>query len=180
MVCRRRRVRNLVCVLSVAWLTILLSGPAAAKKPPKTYPDEGTVIALGTTEHTVNGVSFGHGTSVTGKYSHVYRVRAATEILELDCGQLAVFHSIGSECGGDKPIKLGDVIHYRIEKDWVYIPVTQTVRENPYDDANHRMRQEQGEQKLRILSRELKSDASTGTSQEKDEKSDAKPSEAKQ
>ena len=111
-------------VLSVV-LVGILAGIAFAKKEPNTYPEEGRVIGTGTTEHTrTNGSIFGTGGTTNGsvssrsKYTHTYKVQTATKVFELDCGKEAVFHSTGAEClSGGKPIQVGDVIHFRIEKD---------------------------------------------------------------
>jgi hypothetical protein len=145
-------------LLSVLFLGIL-AGTAVAKKQPKTYLEEGTIIGTGTTEHThVGGSIFGAPGAATmgsvgsrSKYTHTYRVQTGTKILELDCGQEAVFHSTGSECGGKNPLKVGDVIHFRIEKEWVYIPIIAKV---PVDelDPSQGSREEQIEEQLRILS----------------------------
>jgi len=136
-------------VLSVV-LVGILAGIALAKKEPKTYPEEGRVIGTGTTEHTrTNGSIFGSGGTTNGtvssrsKYTHTYKVQTATKIFELDCGKEAVFHSTGAEClSGGKPIQVGDVIHFRMEKDSAYLPLP---------DQNGA---EGGEERLRILSAE--------------------------
>jgi hypothetical protein len=137
----------------------ILAGTAFAKKPPKTYPEEGRVIGTGTSgQATTAGLTMGSAPLTRTKYTHTYKVETATSILVLDCGKLPFFGSTGGECGGDKKIKLGDVIHFRIEKDSAYIPVTQTVPDDSSDPSNRNTHQEQDEQKLRILSQELKPD----------------------
>jgi hypothetical protein len=55
---------------------------------------------------------------------------------------------MGEECGGSKKLQVGDVIHFRIDKDRAYIPITKA-----YNSA--------GEEKLRILSTALKPDELT-------------------
>jgi len=50
-------------------------------------------------------------------------------------------------------LKVGDVIHFRIEKASVYIPVTAKVSADGYDPSRG-TREEQVEQKLRIMSQE--------------------------
>ena len=128
-----------------------LAGIAFAKNEPKTYSEEGRVIATGTTEHTrTNGSIFGAPGGATNgsvssrsKYTHTYKVQTATKIFEMDCGKEAVFHSTGAECfAGSKPIQVGDVLHFRIDKDYAYIPLL--------DPAGT----QSGEEKLRILSAE--------------------------
>jgi hypothetical protein len=144
-------------LLSILFLGIL-AGTAVAKKQPKTYPEEGTIIGTGTTEHThVGGSIFGAPGAATmgsigsgSKYTHTYKVQTGTKILELDCGQEAVFHSTGSECGGKKPLKVGDVIHFRIAKEWVYIPIIVKVSVDDFDPSQG-TREEQIEEQLRIL-----------------------------
>lgn len=144
-----------LCVLSFA----ILMGSAAAKQQPKTYPEEGKIIGTGTTEHThTSGSIFGGpGGPTTGsigsrsKYTHTYKVQTSTKVFELDCGQEAVFHSTGKECGGEKPLQVGDVIHFRIEKEWVYIPITEKVANDDFDQTRG-THEKQTEEKLRILS----------------------------
>jgi hypothetical protein len=137
-------------IMSVALIGIL-AGIAFAKKEPKTYPEEGRVIATGTTEHTrTSGPIFGApggatngSVSSSSKYTHTYKVQTSTKIFELDCGKEAVFHSTGAEClAGSKPIQVGDVLHFRIAKDYAYIPLLD--QDGTQND----------EEKLRILSAE--------------------------
>jgi hypothetical protein len=127
-----------VLILSLFACCILM-GTALAKKPPKTYPEEGKVIGTGVLEHQV------------GIYSHSYTVETDVNIFLLDCDKRGgVFHHTGEECGGDKKIQVGDIIHFRVEKEWFYIPVTET---NPDSDSGQK---EQGEERLRVLRLELK------------------------
>jgi hypothetical protein len=130
-------------LLSVLFL-VILAGTAVAKKQPKTYPEEGTIIGTGTTEHTRSAGN-------RSRYTHTYRIQTGTKILELDCGQEDLFYSTGSECGGKNPLKVGNVIHFRIEKEWVYIPI---IAEIPvyYNDPSLGTREGQIEEQLRILS----------------------------
>ena len=161
MQCHGRGVHKFTSVILCVFLLGILPGSAAGKKEPKSYPEEGKIIGIGTTEHThVDGSILGApGTTTTGsvgsrsKYTYTYKVQTGTKILQLDCGQEALFHSTGKECGGDKPLKLGDVIHFRIEKASVYIPVTAKVSVDGYDPSRG-TREEQVEQKLRIMSQE--------------------------
>ncbi len=81
-------------------------------------------------------------------YSHTYKIETDTKVFELDCDKTAMFHSTGEGCGGDKKLEIGDVIHFRVEKESFYIPLA-----------------DGSEQKLRILSQELKPES----------KPDAKP-----
>ena len=120
----------------------VLAGIAFAKKEAKTYPEEGKVIGAGTAGHTADNHGFFGTNKTVTKYSHTYKVQTEKDILELDCGKIPFYSNskTGDECGGDKPIKIGDVLHFRIENGWAYIPVTETGAAG------------QSEQKLRILS----------------------------
>jgi hypothetical protein len=115
----------------------LLSMTAFANKEPKTYPEEGKIVATGLSEWVVNRQH---------QHAHTYTVVTSAKSYVLECGHKPVFGSMGEECGGSKKLQLGDVIHFRIEKDQVYIPITKT------DNSA-------GEEKLRILSTALKPDA---------------------
>jgi len=148
-------------VVFSSMLVLFISQLAFAGRGPKTYPESGKVVASGLNEHTKsrhawsgpNGDSHGGGTY--SAYSHTYKIETDTKIFEIDCGKTAMFHSNGPECGGDTKLQIGDVIHFRIEKDTFFIPL-----------ANG------SEQKLRILNQELKPEPSGG------QKSEAKPPDA--
>lgn len=128
----RRTENSFSCFLSVLAIFIVVSsvltGTVLAKNVPKNYPEEGKVTGIGTDEHA-NRV-----------HSHVYKLETANEVLVLDCGTRFGFS--GGECGGDKKIQIGDVIHFRREKNSAYIPIS-------YSGG-------QTEQKLRIVSEEMK------------------------
>ena len=162
---------NCEWVRLAVWMILslsILTGTSLAKKPPKTYPEEGKVIGTGSLEHYV------------GKFSHIYKVETATTLLLLDCGKTpAMFPGTGEECVGSKKIKIGDVIHFRIEKDRAYIPVMANTADDPYDSSNHSAHQEQSEQKLRILSQQLDAEA-TGEKAHETAPSDAKSPDPKQ
>ena len=116
------------------------SSVAVAKKPPKAYPEEGKVIGTGVLEHQV------------GMYSHTYTLETGAKVYLLDCDKRGnVFHHTGEECGGNKRLQVGDTIHFRVEKEWLYIPVTETSTDS--DRIDHT---EQTEQRLRVLREELK------------------------
>jgi hypothetical protein len=148
---------NLMRMLAMSVVLMgILAGVAFAKKEPKTYPEEGRVIATGTTEHTrTSGSIFGAPGGATNgsvssrsKYTHTYKVQTATKIFEMDCGKEAVFHSTGAEClAGGKPIQVGDVLHFRIDKDYAYIPLLD-------QNGTQSGEEKTGEEKLRILSAE--------------------------
>jgi hypothetical protein len=156
---RSARVSNVGLLLTIA--LIVLPGTAVAKREPKTYTESGKVIATGLNQHNKSHpVSGGqNGVPATGGgtytvYSHTYKVETDTKIYELDCGKVPNFHTTGKGCGGEKEIELGDVIKFRIEKDSAYLPLP-----------------DGSEQKLRILSQELKPEAKAA---------DPKPDDAKQ
>jgi hypothetical protein len=130
---------------------------AAAGKEPKTYSESGKVIGIGQSEHTkthpVTGNNMGGGSYSV--YSHTYKIETDTKIYEMDCGKTPMFFgSTGKECGGDKPLQIGDVIHFRVEKGSAHIPLS-----------------DGSEQKLRILNEEAKPETKPA---------DAKTSDAKQ
>jgi hypothetical protein len=152
-------------------------GTAYAKKPPKTYPEEGKVIGSGSGQHTAGGgLVMGNSPSsinVHTVYTRTYKIETATKMYEVDCGKPpAMFSSNPGECGGDKKIQIGDVIHFRTDKGWAYIPVVETTND-AYSNAEQTS---SGEQKLRILSEELKPDTKTPATPA----ADAKTPDAKQ
>ena len=111
---------------------VVLSQPALAKNEPKTYPEEGKVVGTG-----VNSVT----------RTRIYKVTTDTRAYELDCGKHPpLFSRTPGECGGEKKIQIGDVIHFRIEKDRAYLQVPPAVEAS-------------GEQKLRIQREEAKPNA---------------------
>jgi hypothetical protein len=155
---------GLVIVTSLTFLALILPVSIAfAKKPPKTYPEEGKVMGSGAAQRTAGG-GFVLGNapstiSVHTVYTRTYKVETDTRMYVLDCGKPPViFSSTPGECGGDKKIQIGDVIHFRTEKGWAYIPVVQTVT-GVYGNVENGV---PGEQKLRILSEELKPEVKTG------------------
>jgi hypothetical protein len=155
-----RRVQR---VIVLTFLALILSiGTAFAKKPPKTYPEEGKVVGSGTGQHTSGGgLIMGTPSSVNVRtiYTRTYKIETATKVYELDCGKPpAMFSSNPGECGGEKKIQIGDVIHFRTEKGWAYLPLSETT----HDSYSNAEQTSSGEQKLRILSENLKPDAKTG------------------
>jgi hypothetical protein len=129
--------RTFFRVLFAGALLALAQGEALADKKPKTYPETGKVIGLGTTPHTR-----GHGTV----YSHTYKVETDNAIFLLDCGKLPFMAGTGAECGGEqRKLQLGDEIHFRIEKSDAYISAPDLSGGTGSD-----------EERLRIISQELK------------------------
>jgi hypothetical protein len=138
---------------------LLVFSAVAAAKEAKTYPESGKIIGIGQNEHTKNHPNTGKNGTMGGGtysvYSHTYKIETDTRIYEMDCGKTPTFiGSTGKECGGDKPLQIGDVIQFRVEKGSAHIALS--------DGA---------EQKLRILNEEAKPDAKPA---------DAKTSDAKQ
>jgi hypothetical protein len=128
-------------VLACLAAFILLTSAAIAKKQTKVYPQEGKVVGTGVLEHHV------------GYYSHTYTVQTSEKVLLLDCDKSGNFiHRTGEGCGGNKKLQVGDVIHFRLEKEWLYLPVTET-----FADIDNIDRQQQTEQRLRVLKEEPKS-----------------------
>jgi hypothetical protein len=120
---------------------VVLSGAAAAKEA-KTYPESGKIIGIGQNEHTKSHPGTGNNTGggTYSVYSHTYKIETDVKIYEVDCGKTPMFlGSTGQECGGDKPLQIGDVIHFRVEKGSAHIRLSNG-----------------SEQKLRILNEEAK------------------------
>src|SRR5580704_15465606 len=88
-------VRSLLFVL----LLLGLSGRLLAEKPPKTYPEQGRITGTGLDRI---------------RMSHIYKIETAERIYEFDCWSAGSFGRTGSECGGDKKLQIGDVIHFRL------------------------------------------------------------------
>ncbi|HWZ82014.1 MAG TPA: hypothetical protein VNW47_05295 [Terriglobales bacterium] len=143
--CSSPKRRKPIGVLIVSTLlSIILSAALLAENPPKTYPEEGKVIGTGLNQL---------------ERTRTYKVATETKTYELDCGKHpAPFSRTPGECGGDKKLQIGDVVHFRIEKGKACIPVPATVESS-------------GEQRLRILREELKPAAA---------KADSKPGAEKQ
>ncbi|PYX29051.1 MAG: hypothetical protein DMG77_14315 [Acidobacteria bacterium] len=93
----------------------MLSVTAFANKEPKTYPEEGKSVATGLTEWVVNSQH---------QHAHTYTVVTNAKSYLLECGHKPLFGSMGEECGGSKKLQIGDVIHFRIDKNQAYIPIT--------------------------------------------------------
>lgn len=157
---RRRRIAQMFQVAGLLILALdVPAGTLFAKKPPKTYSEEGKIIATGFNQFSVNGATV---------RTHTYTVLTQGKQYVLDCHRRGFFSSTGEECGGDKKFQLGDTVHFRIEKDSVYIPITEI------DTDSHKPRT--GEEKLRILSQELKADEKGADKPEAEtQKTDTKP-----
>lgn len=138
--------RRAVCkfaVLVVFIVALVLPQCVFAKKESKTYPEEGKIVATGLTGWVINRQH---------QYVHTYTVVSGGKSYLLECGHKPLFGTMGEECGGSKKLQIGDVIHFRVENGRVYIPITKI------DNST-------GEEKLVILSTEIKPDAATGRSQ---------------
>jgi hypothetical protein len=141
---QHRRILSHLLLSSILIVTVLAAATFAAKDL-KTYPEEGKITGNGQNEHTQTtggGATPQHSRSV---YSHLYTVQTDTKIYQLDCGKLPTFHSTGGECGGDKKFETGDVIHFRTEKGNAYVSIVNGGQP--------------GEQKLRVINEQLRSDA---------------------
>jgi hypothetical protein len=120
---------------ALAVFVFLLTFPletASAKKQPKAYPEEGKIVAT-----SINQVT----------RTRTYNVVTEARAYEFDCGiHPDLFSSTPGECGGDKKLQIGNVIHFRFEKGRAYIPVSKTV-------------EPAGEQGLRVIREELRPNA---------------------
>jgi hypothetical protein len=113
------------CVLALC----IPTATALAKSEPKAYPENGKVIGIGTSE----------------SIRATYEVETESEVYKLECEKVprpGLKSYTPRECGGSRKIQIGDVIHLRKDKSWVYIKIDENGRDT--------------EQKLRILSEELR------------------------
>jgi hypothetical protein len=149
---RRSEVRTFALLVVLILALGLLPENVSAKEA-KTYPEEGKIVATGLTEWVVNSKH---------QYAHTYTVVTNAKSYVLECGHKPLFGSMGEECGGNKKLQIGEVIHFRIENGRAYIPITKI--DNPV-----------GEEKLRILSTTLKPDAPADKPQAAPEKIETKP-----
>lgn len=78
-----------------------LAGMAVAKNEPKAHPEEGKIVGTGTKAYA----GFGAPTLLYPSY----RVETDTKVLELLCDKK-------KGCGGDKKLEIGDAIHFRIDQ----------------------------------------------------------------
>jgi hypothetical protein len=97
-------------------------------------------------------------------YTHTYKIETSTKTYQLDCDE-------DNGCGGDKKIQIGDVIHFRLEKGWAYIPVVETTT----DLSTYAKQTVSREQRLRILSEELKPNAKPTDAAPATPQGDSKP-----
>jgi len=95
--------------LALGLTILILIGTGFAGNPAKTYPEQGKVIANGTIGPTLGQTTI---------YTHVYEVETDKAVFVLDCGKKPFFSRRGGECGGDQKIQIGDLLHFRIEKNW--------------------------------------------------------------
>ena len=142
--------RQFLQAIAALTLTLVLAPSSAwAKKEPKSYPIEGKVsgTAIKQVPYTYSSSDGKTTQSHRGiARTRAYTIQTDTKTYELDCGKRpGIFSSTPGECGGDKKILIGDVVHFRVNKGWAYIPIT----ENGQTDL---------EQKMRILNEDLQSD----------------------
>jgi hypothetical protein len=155
---------------------VVLPGPTLAKKPSKTYPEQGKVTATSVNQvpyhQTVGGAN---GTTISVhriRITRTYEVVTDNRIYQLDCGKTPpIFSSTPEECGGDKKIQIGDLIRFRLEKGWAYIPAVETVT----DSSTYVKQSVCTEERLRVLSEELKPDAKPADQSPTPAQGDAKP-----
>lgn len=132
----------------------VLPGTATAEHQPKSYPEKGTIIAGGLSQHTVNGPPMGSmGSTVQTKFTHTYKIETDSRVFELDCGKLPMWGVTGKACGGPRTLEIGDAVQFRTDKGSAFILLS-----------------DGSEQKLRILNEELKPEAKS---------TDARPPDAK-
>ena len=144
------RITSLLTFISLALITLaVLPMNALAKDSEKTYPLTGKVVGVG---QNPTQVSNARGGTLTMNF-HTYKVETESRVYELNCERRAAVHTTGKECGGDQPLEIGSVIHFREEKCEAYLQL-----------PNGK------EQKLRILSEDEKPEPKTP---------DAKPAETK-
>lgn len=149
--CSRKPSSALLFVVVLA--LVMLSLTAFASKDPKPYPEAGKIVATGVTEWVINRQH---------QFAHTYTVVTDSRSYVLECSHKPIFGTMGEECGGSKKLQIGDIIHFRIDKNEAYIPITKT------DDSV-------GEEKLHILSTALKPDAPTDAPPATSDKKEAKP-----
>lgn len=143
-----------LAVLLVFVLALVMLSPAAfAGKDPKSYPDAGKIVATGVTEWVINRQH---------QFAHTYTVVTDSRTYVLECSHKPIFGTLGEECGGSKKLQIGDIVHFRIDKNQAYIPITKI------DNSA-------GEEKLHILSTALPPDATTEKPQAPSDKTEAKP-----
>jgi hypothetical protein len=133
---KQRKTRPFVATAFVLALG-LLSATTFANKEAKTYAETGKIVETGLTEWVVNSQH---------QHAHTYTVVTESRSYLLECGHKPLFGSMGEECGGIKKLQIGDVIHFRIEKEHAYIPITKS------DNST-------GEEKLSILKKSLRPSA---------------------
>ena len=168
-----RKNMRIFAVLILSVLAVIVpTGTVSAKKPPKTYPEEGKVVGKGLHQYTVPIYVDKYAPTYTEKYTRTYTVVTDTRVYLLDCQEEpGLLESTGPDCGGDKKIQLGDVIHFRVDKGWAVIAVTGT---------EHQSGEKQNfEQKLRILNEELKTDSKAANAPAVQPQTEAKPQEPK-
>jgi len=143
----------------------VLAGTAFAGTKDPTYPEEGKVTATSVNQVPVTTYTQANGVTIpvkTIRLSRTYTVQTETKTYDLDCGKTPhMFSRTPGECGGTKKIQVGDSIHFRLQKGWAYIPITEM----------NGGKEESKEQKLRVLNEELKAEGEAATP----EKTDAKP-----
>jgi len=116
---RRARSATFARLVLVTALTSLALIPTTILAGGKTYPIEGTVRELGTTTETTGGGN----TTIFTHVHRTYTVKTPDRVFVLECpyDMEAIPLVAPRECGGKKKIAIGDVIHFRVEKDHAYV-----------------------------------------------------------
>ncbi len=144
----RERADVIRIFLVSSFVFLMLPESSLASQQPGKYPQEGRVIA--TAVHEVAVTTYAHiggpnGGSVvpvhTVRRTRIYTVESETQTYELNCRKASqLFSAKIIECGGDNPWHIGDLVHFRVEGYWAFIPAPEST-----DPAQ--------EQKLRVLSK---------------------------
>ena len=112
------------------WFRIALLGCVAcstiAQARNKEYPLQGEVVALGINQEMIAAPPVVHGTgggSGDTIQHRTYTVKSSTRVYVLECpySMNGVHIHAPRECGGEKNIAIGDVIHFRLEKNRAYV-----------------------------------------------------------
>jgi len=145
----------------------VLAGTAFAGTKDPTYPEEGKVTATSVNQVPVTTYTQANGVTIpvkTIRLSRTYTVQTETKTYDLDCGKTPhMFSRTPGECGGTKKIQVGDSIHFRLQKGWAYIPITEM----------NGGKEESKEQKLRVVNEELKAEGEAAPPEKTDAKAPA-------
>ena len=137
-----QRSKKLFCLFSLFFLLLALPLASSGKEKQKDFPLTGKITGKGQNQHTSSsGGNNNIPVHTQVHFSHTYKIETDTRVYEVDCGKTAMFHTEGPECGGEQPLDIGTVLHFRVEKNSILISL-----------PNGK------EQKLRILEESAKPD----------------------